>query len=251
MADGLHIVEILPDEPEARRGYEVLAPSRSAAWLQRAAKPLARTPLARWFAGWSSRRRTGRSAPSRRRAWYAVAATGLAGFILVGDGAASLHLPSLGVPSVLAPLDSSYAYLGSRCPDGVACQVEGEARPDMWRSYRRFFGSTTAVGGGVWYEPVSGVVYSQELDAVSLTESEISISLVEQRDDRLGGVSFGPTIDYSPRGHHAYPGAAWRSVTVTERRGAWLVTATLTGPWRRTLPVFEAVQWVAAAPLPK
>lgn len=247
MPDGLNFVEILPDEPEATRGYEVLASSSpAAAWLERATKPLARTRPVRWFA----QRRTRRHTRARRRVWYAVAAAALAGFVLSGDGAGPLRLPTVSLPLLPTPLDSSYLSLGSRCPGGVTCQVGGRARPDLWRSYQRAFIGTTAVGGGVWYDPVSGTVYSQELDAVSLTEPEISISLVEQRDDRSDAVTFGPTIDYSPRSHGGIAGAGWRSITVTARRGVWDITATLTGPGRHTLPLNAALQWVAAAPLP-
>ncbi len=163
MADGLDIVEFVPDGSEAH-GVEELA-----------------TPRARSrFAG--------------PRLWNAAVAVAVLGGILVADGPARPRPPATSAP---------YLYRGdSHCPMGIRCQVETRPRQGLWASYNRLFVDTTATGGGVWYEAASGVVFVQELDAAGISDPALTISLREQRIDRGGSIAFGPTIDFLPRPRH-------------------------------------------------
>ena len=220
MADGLDIVEFVPDGLEPH-GDEELA-----------------TPRVRSrFAG--------------PRLWNAAVAVAVLGGILVADGPARPRPPATSAP---------YLYRGdSHCPMGIRCKVETRPRQRLSASYNRLFVDTTATGGGVWYEPASGVVFVQELDAAGISDPALTISLREQRIDHGGSMAFGPTIDFLPRPRDDAAPSPWRRgvlriqrhAVVVGRRGPWLVTATLSGPNTVLLPFDAALHWVANAPLPE
>jgi len=184
----------------------------------------------------------GRLVAASPRFRYAALVVVLVGGLLAADQA---------VAPIATPIASTaglvYADRG-HCPITISCQVEGRPRQDMWASYNALFVNTNAYGGSVWYDPKSGIVYFQELDAVGAAGQ--TITLIEQRLDSKPDVSFGPTVDITPRSRAAGPGSTRRSALVTARRGPWLVTASLAGPAHAGLPLDAALHWAAAAPLP-
>jgi hypothetical protein len=218
VAEWVDFVEVVPDSTAPWHGDEQLtsqpARGRRPAWLNRA---------------------------SGRRGWYAAAAAALLGCVLAADGA--VHDSVAPPPRPPAPV---YA-VGDRCPAAVQCEHQGHARQDMWSAYDQSFPGTTVTGSDLWNESVSGIVFYQRLEATSLPDAAIRITLSEQR---LGGssVSFGPTVDIMPR--HGTPPQRRRTVLVTAQRGPWLITAVVSGPWERSLPVDDALHWAAIAPLP-
>jgi hypothetical protein len=145
---------------------------------------------------------------------------------------------------------AAHSYLsGGRCPTGVMCTVTERARQDMWDAYNRLFTGTWATTvGAVWYAAETGVVYFQELDAAA--PGAVAISLTEQRIDTSPPISFGPTVDLTPSVQHGGWPSGGRAAFVTAQRGAWLVTASLTGPHGSLLPIDAAVHWAGVAPLP-
>jgi hypothetical protein len=218
VAEGLVFVELAPDVGGLRRDAESLAARRfrpPPAWLVR-------------LAGAGPRIR------------YAALVAVLVGGLLAADQTQRLGAYTAGLV---------YAGAG-HCPVSVSCQVTGRPRQDMWASYNALFANSRQIGGSVWYDAASGVVYFQELDAGG--GSGQRITLRQQRLDSQPIVSFGPTVDVTPGLRHGRsgPGTGRREVLVTARRGPWLVTAALSGPWGVYLPVQDAVQWTAVAPLP-
>ncbi|HEY2983718.1 MAG TPA: hypothetical protein VGJ38_06170 [Jatrophihabitantaceae bacterium] len=223
MSDWVDFVEVLPDATTPRLDYEQLtwqpAERRRPAWLPRAAS---------------------------RRGWYAAAAVMLLGCLLAADGAVRDAVR----PRPPAPAAAA-AYLdaiGDRCPARVQCTHQGRARQDMWGAYDQSFPGTSLTGSDIWYEPGSGVVFYQQLEARSVPDGAIRITLSEQRLDGEPAVSFGPTFDIMPR--HGTPPQRRRTALVTARRGSWLISAVVSGPWERSLPVADALHWAAIAPLP-
>jgi hypothetical protein len=219
VSEWVDFVEVLPDATTPRLDYEQLtsqpAPRRRPAWLDRA---------------------------TSRRGWYAAAAVMLLGCLLAADGAVRDAVrPRQAAPA--AYLDA----IGNRCPARVQCEHQGRARQDMWAAYDQSFPGTTMVGSDVWNEPGSGVVFYQQLEARSVPDGAIRITLSEQRLDGPS-VSFGPTVDIMPR--HGTPPQRRRTVLVTARRGPWLISAVVSGPWERSLPVDDALHWAVIAPLP-
>ena len=73
---------------------------------------------------------------------------------------------------------------------------------------------------------------------------------MEQRLLDAENLSFGPTIDFMPDYRHGLPHPIRRNAIVTARRGAWLVTATLSAARDGVLPIIAAISWTAKAPLP-
>jgi len=220
VSDWVDFVEVLPDGTMPRLDYEQLTsqPARRQrpAWLDRA---------------------------GGRRGWYAAAAVMLLGSLLAADGAVRDAVrPRPAVPAA-AYLDA----IGDRCPAKVRCTHQGRARQDMWGAYDQSFPGTSLTGSDVWYEPGSGVVFYQQLEARSVPDGAIRITLSEQRLDGPS-VSFGPTVDIMPR--HGTPPQRRRTVLVTARRGPWLISAVVSGPWERYLPVDDALHWAVIAPLP-
>jgi hypothetical protein len=159
----------------------------------------------------------------------------LVGAVLAGDGT-SLVRP-LAAPTPTPAAGYVYADRG-HCPRTVSCNVLDQARIDMWASYNHLFPDTQTIASSVWYAPATGIVYYQELDAIS--PSGETIILVQQR---ISGpdVPFGPTIDRTPSPRHG--------ALVSARRGPWLVTAAMNAP-HGVPPVMAAVSWVANSPLP-
>jgi hypothetical protein len=139
-----------------------------------------------------------------------------------------------------------YADRG-HCPVGITCTILGRPRQDLWDSYDTLFDKTQLDGGTVWFEPRTGTVYYQELDA---SGNGVTISLVEQRLLGTTSMSFGPTVDFMPDYRHGLPHPIRRSAIVTTRRGFWLVTATLIAGGDQALPIGPAIRWTAQAPLP-
>jgi hypothetical protein len=220
VAEWVDFVEVVPDAATPRLDYEQLtsqpARRRRPAWLDRA---------------------------NDRRRWYVAGAAALLGCLLAADGA--VHDPVR--PRQPVPAARIYTA-GARCPGSVQCEHQGRARQDMWSAYDQSFPGTTTTGGDVWYEPVSGIVFYQQLDATSLPDGAIRITLSEQRLDGPPSPSFGPTLDIMPR--HGTPPQRRRTVLVTARRGSWLISAVVSGPWQGSLPVNDALHWAAIAPLP-
>ncbi|HYU03881.1 MAG TPA: hypothetical protein VEL02_08575 [Jatrophihabitantaceae bacterium] len=219
MSDWVDFVEVVPDATTPRLDYEQLtsqpARRRRPAWLDRA---------------------------SDRRGWYAAAAVMLLGCLLAADGAVRDSVERR------PPAPAARAYhVGDRCPADVKCEHQGHARQDMWSAYDQSFPGTTMVGSDLWNELASGVVFYQQLEATSLPDAAIRITLSEQRLDGPS-VSFGPTFDIMPR--HGTPPQRRRTVLVTAMRGPWLISAVVSGPWERSLPVDDALHWAAIAPLP-
>ena len=219
MSDWVDFVEVLPDATTPRLDYEHLTSQpvrRRPTWLPRAAS---------------------------RRGWYAAAAVMLLGCLLAADGAVRDAVrPRQAAPA--AYLDA----IGDRCPARVQCTHQGRARQDMWGAYDQSFPGTSQTGSDIWYEPGSGVVFYQQLEARSVPDGAIRITLSEQRLDGPS-VSFGPTVDIMPR--HGTPPQRRRTVLVTARRGPWLISAVVSGPWERSLPVDDALHWAVIAPLPQ
>ena len=219
MANGLDLVELLPDGVQPDGGEDLAAP----------------------------RARLRFASP---RLWHAMVAVAVLGGVLVADGPARPRPPATSAP---------YVYRGdSHCPMGIRCQVQTRPRQGLWASYHRLFVGTRATGGGVWYEPASGVVFIEELDAVGISDPALTISLREQRIDHGGSIAFGPTVDFLPRSRDDAVPSPWRRgvlrvqryMVVVGRRGPWLVTAALSGPNTVLLPFDAALHWVANAPLP-
>ena len=219
MVEWVDFVEV-PDFGEYRQGYEARAARR-------------RRRLPAWLA-----RFTG-----HRRAWHVAGAAVLLACVLVADGAAR-STPGL-------PAEYVYAA-GAHCPVGVRCSDLGPARADMWDAYYIAFpgsGSMYMTGSDIWYEPSSGVVFYQQLDAVSVPDWGLKITLAEKRIDQNTKLSFGPTVDFMPR--HATPLQQHRFVLITARRGPWLITALVSGPLDQTLPIGNALDWARIAPVPQ
>ena len=221
MAVGLSFVELVSDDGTSPRDDEETLASRRM-----------RPPPA-WL---------GRVAAASPRFRYAALVAVLVGGLLAADQA---------VRPVSTPIAQTAGFVYAdrgHCPITVSCQVEGRPRQDMWASYNAMFVNTSAFGGSVWYDPKTGIVYFQELDAVGASGQ--TITLIEQRLDSKPDVSFAPTVDISPRSRAAGPGSVRRNALVTARRGPWLVTASLASPANARLPLDAALHWAAVAPLP-
>ena len=121
MANGLDLVELLPDGVQPDGGENLAAP----------------------------RARSRFASPRLSHAMVAVAALG---GVLVADGpaAAARHFRAIRVPRRFA-LSHGHPLPG---PDALAT--------GPMASYHRLFVGTRATGGGVWYEPASGVVFVEE-----------------------------------------------------------------------------------------
>jgi len=177
--------------------------------------------------------------PRVRRYRYLAGLAVLLGGVLVGDPASVLRAAN--PTTTPGPTAAGYVYADrGHCPRTVGCDVIGRARQDLWASYDELFPTSHTVGGSVWYEPTTGQVYFQQLEALG-PDAE-TITLTQQR---ISGppISFGATIDRTPSPRH--------SVLVTARRGPWLITARLYAPRGTRLPVMAAVRWVTVAPLPE
>lgn len=182
------------------------------------------------------------------RAWVVAALAVLVGGLLAADQAVR---SGSAVPASVAPMARTagvvYADRG-HCPAGIDCTILTRPRPDMWDSYNTQFDDTRLVGGAVWFESRTGVVYYQELDASGSAGQ--TIALAEQRLVDSSGPSFGPTVDFVPDTRHAGLALGRREAIVTTRRGAWLVTASLAGSPTARLPIAAAISWTVHAPLP-
>lgn len=191
------------------------------------------------------------------RVSYALAAVAVLGCLLAADGVANpVGKVVVGVAPAPAPAaaavgqSTTYAYpLGSHCPVGSICQVEGRARQDMWGSYNQVFTDSAATSSNLTYDALSGDVYYQELTAVSISKPPVTITLAEQRISHESSLNFAPTMDFMPR--HGTPPQNHRTALITARRGPWLISVILTGPWGRAMPIQDALHWAAIAPLPE
>ena len=173
--------------------------------------------------------------PSVRRYRYFGVLAALIGALLAGDAGAVTRL----TPPALSSAGLVYADRGP-CPRNVECHVVGRPRQDFWDNYNRLFDGAQAIGGNLWYAPVTGTVYYQELDAVEA--SGVTISLTQQRVNVRGLVPFGPTPDRGRRPR--------RNILITAVRGPWLLTAALTSRRGGDLPIIAAIEWANTAPLP-
>jgi hypothetical protein len=175
------------------------------------------------------------------RACYLALVAVMVGAVLAGDGTSLVR--SAVTPIVAAPAGpptGGYIYADrGHCPITIDCRILGQARIDLWASYNHLFPDTQAITSSVWYEPGTGLVYFQELDAIGASAETITLT-----QERISGpqVPFGPTIDRSPKPP--------RRVLVMARRGPWLVSAALYSPRGGQLPVMAAMRWVATSPLP-
>jgi len=185
------------------------------------------------------------------RVWAIAAIVVLVGGLLTADQMVRHEAaPVTPFPYPLRPPQAAgfvYADRG-HCPVGITCTVLDRPRQDMWDTYDTLFDKTTLVGGTVWFEPRTGVVYYQELDASG--PDGVTIELVEQRLLDTTDMSFGPTVDFMPDYRHGLPHPIRRSAIVTARRGFWLVTASLSSGRDQSLPIGPAISWTAQAPLP-
>ena len=185
------------------------------------------------------------------RVWTVAALIVLVGGLLAADQVAHRDpAPTVPFPYPLRlPPVAGYVYADrGHCPVGINCTILGRPRQDMWDSYDAAFGKTKLEGGTVWFEERTGVVYYQELDASG--PGDQTITLMEQRLLDTQDLSFGPTVDFMPDYRHGLPHPIRRSAIVTARRGAWLVTATLSAAREQYLSIVAAISWTANAPLP-
>jgi len=223
VALGVSFVELVSDDGTSPRDDEETLASRRM------------RPLPAWV---------GRLVAAPLRFRYAALVAVLVGGLLAADQAVA----PISTPMPIAQTAGLVYADRGHCPITVSCQVEGRPRQDMWASYNALFVNTSPFGGSVWYDPKSGIVYFQELDAVGASGQ--TITLIEQRLDSKPDVSFAPTVDITPRSRAAGPGPTRRNALVTARRGPWLVSASLAGSASVRLPVDAALHWAAVAPLP-
>jgi hypothetical protein len=207
------IVEVLPD---GQADFEGLAGQRVAA-----------TRVPAWLARWTALRAR---VPVRSMAVGAA----VVGLLLAADG-----------PGTVYP---SYLYgAGDQCPKGVPCTEYGRVRQDMWASFNALFVDARITTGRVWFDPTTDVVYSQVLTA---RQPNVMIKLSQLRTGTARPEDAGPPAEFDvPQQwqRRLMP----RTVIISLHRGAWLLTATVRGPWEGRLPLLAARRWGVSASLPE
>ncbi len=143
---------------------------------------------------------------------------------------------------------SSLAHtVGGECPTGVPCQEYGFTTQDRSASLTALFIGATATGAQIWFDPTTGIVYSQVLTA---RQSDVVIRLSQVRSAVAGSAASElPTEFDVPLQWH--PRLMPRTVIISCQRGVWLLTAIVSGPWDGHLPLDAARQWVVTAPPPQ
>jgi hypothetical protein len=208
VAETLDLVELVPDGPVSAGVDEDL--------------PAKRRRLA-WPTRWGARAHLG----------LVVIAVAALETLLVAD-----H-PGGARPSVVYTV-------GGECPAGVLCQQHNPASPDMWASFNASFVDARATDSWAWFDPTTGVVYSQVLTA---RQADIGIRLTQARSGVASpAASDVPTeFDVPLQWQHELTP---RTVFISLHRGVWVLTATLRGPWGTRLPLDAARRWVVTAPTP-
>jgi hypothetical protein len=137
--------------------------------------------------------------------------------------------------------------VGGECPPGVPCQEHGRASQNMWASFSALFVDARATDSRVWLDPTTGVVYSQVLTA---RQADVMMRLTQVRSGVAGSAASELPAEFDVP-------LQWqrtlvpRTVIISCDRGAWVLTATLRGPWGARLPLDAARRWVVTAPLPE
>jgi len=184
-------------------------------------------------------------AKRKRLAWLTRrGARARVGLVIIGV----LALGTLLVADHPGRLRPSHLYsIGGECPAGVPCQEHGRVGQDMWASFSALFVDATATDSQLWLDPATGVVYSQVLTARQ-ADTVIKLTQVRSGVARPAAPELPTEFDVPLQWQRTLMP---RTVIISCDRGAWVLTATLRGPWGARLPSDAARRWVVTAPLPE
>jgi hypothetical protein len=130
------------------------------------------------------------------------------------------------------------AVVGSRCPSGVVCGVGATVSPGMAAEFRADFPGANVTLQASAFDAGAPRTFWQQICAT--TPSGTSVVLTEQKVPVPVGHASALTVKRTAD-----------RATVSQRRGAWQVTADLTRAGSSAIPVAAARKWVAEASLPR
>jgi hypothetical protein len=186
----------------------------------------------------------------RLRRWrYAVAALVLVlagcvqvvlrhGLADVVHGTGHAAVAAAPAPRVIEGQALLSSVVGSRCPSAVVCGVGATVSPGMAAEFRAEFPGASVALQASAFDAGAPRTFWQQICAT--TPAGTSVVLTEQRVRVPVRHPSALTVKRTADG-----------ATVSQRRGAWQVTADLTRAGSSAIPVAAARKWVAEASLPR
>jgi len=141
-------------------------------------------------------------------------------------------------PRVISGQELLSSVVGSRCPSAVVCGVGATVSPVMAAEFRADFPDASVTMQARAFDAGAPRTFWQQISAT--TPAGTSVVLTEQRIQVAVRHPSALTVRPTPDG-----------AMISQKRGAWLVTANLIGTASSAIPVAAARKWVAEAGLPR
>jgi hypothetical protein len=165
--------------------------------------------------------------------------------VVVRDGMADVvrgtghaAVPAAPAARVISGQELLSSVVGSRCPSAVVCGVGATVSPGMAAEFRADFPRASVIMQARAFDAGAPRTFWQQISAT--TRAGTSVVLTEQRIRVAVRHPSALTVRPTPDG-----------AMVSQKRGAWLVTANLIGTGSSAIPVAAARKWVAEARLPR
>ncbi len=156
--------------------------------------------------------------------------------VVRGTGRAAV--PAAPAPRVISGQELLSSVVGNRCPSAVVCGVGAIVSPVMAAEFRADFPDARLTMQARAFDAGAPRTFWQQISAT--TPAGTSVVLTEQRIQVAARHPSALTVRPTPDG-----------AMVSQKRGAWLVTANLIGTASSAIPVAAARKWVAEARLPR
>jgi len=141
-------------------------------------------------------------------------------------------------PRVISGQELLSSVVGSRCPSAVVCGVGAAVSPAMTAGFHAEFPGARVTMQARAFDAGAPRTFWQQISAT--TPAGTSVVLTEQRIQVAVRHPSALTVRPTPDG-----------AMISQKRGAWLVTANLIGTGSSAIPVGAARKWVAESRLPR